>query len=57
MVLDINLFRAEKDGNPDLIKKSQRDRYKNVELVDQVIDFDEQWRKGKYFSSISYVLI
>jgi hypothetical protein len=35
-MLDINLLRAEKGGNPDLVKESQRRRYKDVTLVDQV---------------------
>jgi seryl-tRNA synthetase len=43
--MDINLFRKEKGGNPDLIRESQRRRYKPVELVDEVISLDEEWRK------------
>jgi seryl-tRNA synthetase len=35
-MLDINLFRVEKGGNPDLVKESQRRRYADVGLVDQV---------------------
>ena len=35
-MLDINLLRAEKGGNPDLVRESQRRRYKDVTLVDQV---------------------
>lgn len=46
MVLDIDLFREEKGGNPELIRESQRKRYKNVALVDKVIDYDVKWRKG-----------
>lgn len=44
MGLDIELFRAEKGGHPDVIRKSQRDRYKNVQLVDDVIEADLEWR-------------
>lgn len=44
MGIDIELFRAEKGGNPELIRTSQRNRYKNVELVDDVIQFDLEWR-------------
>lgn len=47
MVLDIDLFREEKGGNPELIRDSQRKRYKDVKLVDDVIDYDQRWRKGK----------
>ena len=35
-MLDINLFRAEKGGNPDLVRESQRRRYADVALVDKV---------------------
>uniref|UniRef100_A0A0N5ARU6 serine--tRNA ligase n=1 Tax=Syphacia muris TaxID=451379 RepID=A0A0N5ARU6_9BILA len=48
MVLDIDLFRKEKGGNPDLIRESQRKRYKDVTLVDKVIDYDVKWRKGRF---------
>jgi seryl-tRNA synthetase len=44
MVLDIELFRASKPGgNPDLVRKSQKDRYADVTLVDKVIKLDEEW--------------
>uniref|UniRef100_A0A1I7TDD3 Seryl_tRNA_N domain-containing protein n=1 Tax=Caenorhabditis tropicalis TaxID=1561998 RepID=A0A1I7TDD3_9PELO len=48
MVLDIDLFRVEKGGNPEIIRKSQRDRYKDVKLVDEVIEWDEKWRKERF---------
>ncbi|EFP04789.1 hypothetical protein GCK72_014403 [Caenorhabditis remanei] len=50
MVLDIDMFRKEKGGNPEVIRKSQRDRYKDVTLVDQVIEFDEKWRKDRFIA-------
>jgi seryl-tRNA synthetase len=50
MVLDINLFRAEKGGDAEVIRKSQRNRYKNVDLVDQVIDLDKKYRKGRFYA-------
>jgi seryl-tRNA synthetase len=43
--LDINLFRVEKGGNPDIIRESQRRRFAKVELVDEVIKIDKEWRK------------
>jgi seryl-tRNA synthetase len=46
MVLDIDLFREEKGGNPESIRESQRQRYKDPKLVDKVIETDEAWRKG-----------
>lgn len=48
MGIDIELFRAEKGGNPELIKTSQRNRYKNVQLVDDVIQSDLEWRRLRH---------
>jgi len=47
-MLDINLFRVSKGGNPDLIKESQKKRGASVEIVDEIIDLDNQWIKGTY---------
>uniref|UniRef100_A0A5K3FL76 Seryl_tRNA_N domain-containing protein n=1 Tax=Mesocestoides corti TaxID=53468 RepID=A0A5K3FL76_MESCO len=47
MVLAIDLFRTDKGGDPDLIRKSQENRYKNPRAVDEVIDLDNQWRKAR----------
>ncbi|CAM9322056.1 unnamed protein product [Pylaiella littoralis] len=41
MPLDINMFRRE----PDLIRESQRRRFEPVEIVDEVIELDTQWRE------------
>ncbi len=46
-MLDINLFRTEKGGDPELIRRSQRNRSASVELVDEVIALDDQWRQSK----------
>ncbi|CAI5447984.1 unnamed protein product [Caenorhabditis angaria] len=50
MVLDMDLFREEKGGNPELIRESQRKRFKDVTLVDQVIEWDQVWRKERFFA-------
>jgi seryl-tRNA synthetase len=47
-MLDINLFRVEKGGNPELIRESQRKRGASVELVDEIIRDDEEWRKARF---------
>ncbi|KAG1654588.1 hypothetical protein FOA52_008735 [Chlamydomonas sp. UWO 241] len=47
-MLDINLFREEKGGNPELVRESQRRRFADVSQVDKVIELDEEWRKFKY---------
>ena len=44
--VDINLFRTEKGGNPDLIKKSCERRGKDPAIVDQIIELDKVWREG-----------
>lgn len=48
MVLDIELFRAEKGGNPAKIRENQGKRFKNVELVDQVVACDQKWRELRH---------
>ena len=45
MVLDLTLFRKEKGGNPDVIRESQKKRYKDVTLVDKVVEIDNKWRE------------
>jgi len=37
----------EKGGDPEKIKESQKKRYAKVELVDEVIELDQDWRKCK----------
>ena len=45
MVLDLTSFRKEKGGNPDVIRESQKKRYKDVTLVDKVVEIDNKWRE------------
>ena len=33
-------------GDPEKIKESQKKRYAKVELVDEVVELDQEWRKG-----------
>ncbi|KAA0065494.1 hypothetical protein IC582_030181 [Cucumis melo] len=47
-MLDINLFREEKGNNPEIIRESQRRRFANVELVDEVIKLDKEWRQRQF---------
>lgn len=42
-MLDINLFRLEKGGNPSMIKESQRRRGASEQVVDEVIELDKEW--------------
>lgn len=48
MVLDLDLFRADKDGDPDKIRENQRKRYKDVGLVDTVVEQDTLWRRLRH---------
>jgi len=48
MVLDINLLRKDKGGDPDLVKESQRRRFASVELVDEIVKLDHEWREDRH---------
>ena len=48
MPIDINLLRKEKGGDPDKVKQSQRERFADEAIVDDVIKLDEEWRKVNY---------
>ena len=53
MVLDLTLFRKEKGGDPDIIRESQKKRYKDVSHVDRVVEIDNKWREV-YFDLCSF---
>lgn len=40
MPLDINMFRADKGGDPEIIRDSQRRRFAPPEMVDEVSRMD-----------------
>ncbi|CAH1783789.1 unnamed protein product, partial [Owenia fusiformis] len=48
MVLDIELFRAEKGGDPVKMRENQAKRFKDVTLVDKVVEADQLWRKLRF---------
>jgi len=48
MVLDLDLFRTEKGGNPDQIRENQRKRFKDPSLVDKVVEADGKWRQLRF---------
>ncbi|KAG1690294.1 Serine--tRNA ligase, cytoplasmic [Nymphon striatum] len=48
MVLDLDLFRSDKGEDPQKIRDNQKNRFKNVELVDKVVDCDTEWRKMRH---------
>ncbi|KAL9253669.1 Serine--tRNA ligase-like protein [Drosera capensis] len=47
-MLDINLFRADKGGNPEIIRESQRRRCADVAIVDEIIALDLEWRRRQF---------
>ena len=53
LAIDIEIFRK----TPDILRESQRKRFKSVELVDDVIRTDEQWRKSLQLLFISLFLL
>lgn len=48
MVLDLELFRTDKGGNPDKIRDNQTRRFKDVALVEAVINNDTLWRQFRH---------
>ncbi|WKY08674.1 hypothetical protein Q1695_007867 [Nippostrongylus brasiliensis] len=52
MVLDMDLFREEKGGNPEMIRESQRNRYSDPAVVDRVIELDQAWRKARFLLDV-----
>ena len=44
-MLDINLFREDKGHNPEIIRDSQRRRFADVKIVDEIIELDKAWRQ------------
>ncbi|CAL7949495.1 unnamed protein product [Xylocopa violacea] len=48
MVLDLDLFRKDKGFDPDEIRKNQKNRFKEVGLVDTVIEKDKIWRQLRH---------
>ena len=40
-------FIAEKGGDPEIIRESQRRRFGDVSLVDKILALDAEWRDGE----------
>lgn len=47
MVLDLDQFRTDKGGDPEIVRETQRKRFKDVTLVDKLVAADTEWRKCK----------
>ncbi|XP_012265287.2 serine--tRNA ligase, cytoplasmic [Athalia rosae] len=48
MVLDLDLFRIDKGFNPEKIRENQKKRFKDVGLVDTVVERDTFWRQLRH---------
>lgn len=48
MVLDLDLFRPDKGGDPERVRANVRKRFDNEENVDKVMELDGQWRKFRW---------
>uniref|UniRef100_A0A1B0DFP6 Serine-tRNA synthetase type1 N-terminal domain-containing protein n=1 Tax=Phlebotomus papatasi TaxID=29031 RepID=A0A1B0DFP6_PHLPP len=48
MVLDLDVFRSDKGHDPDAVRKNQVKRFKDVALVETVIEQDTEWRNRRH---------
>ena len=48
MPIDINHFRVEKGGDPEKVRASQRARFADETVVDQIMECDDKLRTAKY---------
>ena len=48
MVLDLDLFRQDKGGDPERVRASVKNRFHDVTTIDKVIELDAAWRKCRY---------
>lgn len=48
MVLDIDLFRTDKGGDPEKMRENQRKRFKDEKLVDLIVEKDNLWRQLRF---------
>ena len=55
MVLDLDLFREDKGGDPEKIRQNQINRFKDPSYVDRVVEADTKWRKCKLHNSYTCV--
>jgi len=44
----MDLFRADKGGDPDKMRLNQKNRFKDVKLVETVIEQDSKWRQIRF---------
>lgn len=47
MVLDLDLFREDRGGDPNKIRENQKLRFKDLKLVETVLEKDAEWRSRR----------
>lgn len=48
MVLDLDLFRSDKGHDPNKVRENQKLRFKDLQLVETVIEKDTEWRSCRH---------
>lgn len=48
MVLDLDLFRQDKGGDPERVRTNVRNRFDQLQAVDDVIELDTKWRASRH---------
>lgn len=48
MVLSLDLFRVDKGGDPELLRKNEEKRFRDPANIDKIVELDERWRKGLF---------
>merc|ERR1719343_2010489 len=48
MTISIDLLRKDKGGDPDVVRASEKKRFRKTDLVDEIIELDNQWVKAKF---------
>lgn len=48
MVLDLDLFREDKGGDPERVRTNVRNRFDNLAAVESVITLDKKWRNSRH---------
>jgi seryl-tRNA synthetase len=48
MTIGIDLLRKDKGGDPEAVRESERRRFRDGKLVDQVLELDAQWVSKKF---------
>ena len=56
-MLDVLDFITERGGNPEAIRESQRKRFANVEIVDEVIADWEDHRKSELTTWFCWIFL